>query len=185
MERLAPDELQDGQAGRGDGRGDVGLEAQGPDLHVGSHRLSRQLQRQGFVIGIGIVGDDQARPVGPIGPQFRTAFAHAPGHEVRPGLHDAQPEAHDLLRQQAAKIQRASFVAVGLQEHRPGKQIHRVRDLAEQAPEAGASGLFRVGAQHVPILFELQHPHVPGSANGRHAPGSGEKEEVAVEQVRR
>ena len=70
-----------------------------------------------------------------------------------------------------------------MQESAATELIHGIGDLAEQAAEIGFTGLFRVGFQHVPVLPELEHPHVPRRADGRHAPGGGEQKGVAVEEL--
>ena len=82
----------------------------------------------------------------------------------------------------APKVAASRLVPVGLEEDAAGQLIHGVGDLAEESGEPGRPGLGGVGLKHFPVLFELDHAHVPGRADGGYAPGGGEEEDVAVEE---
>ncbi len=88
---------QNGDGARGQSRGDIGLEAGCPDPQVFRDRPLGQLSGNGFVIGSKAVDDPKAPSVGAVDPELIGWQAQFPGMEDRPGVHDAQAKAPDLL----------------------------------------------------------------------------------------
>ena len=185
----APQAQQQAQGSGGQGRGYIGLEAQLPHPEIGADRLLRQLAGQGVVIISDGVGDHQVLPVGAEAAALGQEGGKAgvlPGIVRRPGVHDPQAEAPDLVGKQALIVHFPRRGAVALRQHRPAQGVHRVADHAEQPPVTGLAGLLGVQRRQLPVQPVLGHAHVAGfHRRVRHEPGGAEQEHVPVKQLLR
>ena len=141
---LSPQKLEKGNGGRGQAGGTVGLKAQVPHPEVGPPGQLRQAEGKGLVIFIPpMIGHHQSLSVGTIDPALGKVNPFFLRKVGCPGGHDPQAEALDLLGKQAVKVVGSVQSLVAAEEGRPGQQIHRVGDLAEDAGKARLPGLGR------------------------------------------
>ena len=181
---LPPQQPQKADRRRGQTRRNIGLEAQLPHPEVGSLGQLRQVPGQSVVIGFAaMICDDKPLAVGAVYPPF--GKIHALPVSVIGGScrHNAQAEALDLLGKQTGIVYFSRLIAVALQKNRPGKLVHRVGHLAEQAAEMGFPRLSGIGCQHGAVGRILGHPHViDAGIQPRHAPRGSKDKQVAVKE---
>ena len=186
---LSPEAPQQAQGPGGQGRGHIGLEAHRPHLQIGVGGQVRQLPGERVVVPGDGVCRHQILPVGAEGPAVLQEVGKAgvlPGVVGRPGVHDPQAEAPDLVGKETLKVQGPGLAPVALQQHRPAQGVHRVADHAEQALEPGLPGQAAVVGSQGAVGLVLGHADIPGlHRRVRHEPGGAEEEHVAVEDAGR
>ena len=175
---LSPQQGQQAQRAGGQGRGHIGLVAQLTHLQIGVGHLLRQLTGEGIVIVRNGVGQHQVLAVGAEGAALGEVGREAgvpPGVVQGAGVHNAQAEAPDLDRGQAAFTQDSA-----------AEGVHRIADHAEQAAVVLRPGHTGVDGHQLPVQAVLGHADIPRRNGGiRDHPGGAEQEHVAVEQLLR
>jgi hypothetical protein len=181
--------VQDGQRGRGQGRGHVGLVAELAHLEIGRDGEPRQLARARVVVARDGVRDHKLLAVraerAALGQKLREGGVFL-GVVDGPRVHDAEAEALHLLGQQTATVERARFVLVRGKKRRLRQRVDRVGHDREQPAEARLAGFFRIQAHEAAVGLQLRHAHVARRLReGRHALRRGEHKHVAVEDTLR
>ena len=156
-------------------------------MEIGRYRKLCQLLRPLVVIMLDGIRDHKIFAVGAEG----TALRQEPGKSgipfrviSRPGVHDAQSKALDLLRKQAHPVKLSGLVLIALQKRRFRQRIHRIRNRAEQSLKLLFSGHPGVMADDLGIILKLIHPDVlHAGAHRRDSLGSDKDEDVAVKQL--
>ena len=101
-------------------------------------------------------------------------------------VHDAEPETLDLFGAEPLPVQIPVFRPVVLKKKRLREGIHRIGYLAEHAAKTSLPRHFGVGADDLPVVLELVHPHVLHAASHRRDAFGGDKHHhVGVKQLLR